>query len=182
MSPSSPPASASGIAELKTRARLGLKALRSGDKSLLQRAAQVSGRQPFEPPEWKLRHVLALVAQSVGFRHWEHARTVLGGDARAGEDMGRFWHGPRCESLLNHWFASHADASAMHAGAGDATLLAYGRQFVVVGAPYLHEIGITERIPDATAQRFDAVREYGSKRWLAWCDARLRAPVETWVR
>ncbi|MDB5897478.1 MAG: hypothetical protein JWP22_3376 [Ramlibacter sp.] len=170
------------IGELKIRARLGLKALRSGDRSLLERAAKVSGRKPPEPAEWKLRHVLALAAQSVGFQHWDHARQVLAGEANAGDDMGKFWHGPGCESLLNHWFASYADAAAMQQGKPRTTVLTYARQFVVVDAPYLQAIGITQRIEDAATQGFDAVREYGSARWLVWCDARMRAPVSTWVR
>jgi hypothetical protein len=170
------------IVELKTRARIALKALRAGDDALVRRAAKVSGTQAYVPTEWQLRHALALVAQAVGFRHWEHARSVLGGEAHAGDDMGRFWHAPACEALLNHWFAHYVEAAAFQQEMRDATLLTYGRQFVVVGADYLREIGVAKPLPQAAAERFDAVRQYGSDRWLQWCEARLRAPADTWVR
>lgn len=169
------------IEELKTRAKIGLKALRAGDRALLERAARVSGRKPFEPEDWQLRHTLALAAQSVGFQHWDHARTVLGGDAPAGGDMGRFWHAPACGALLNDWHARYAQAAAVHRASRGTTLLPYGRQFVVAGPEYVRELGIEARIADAATQGFDAVAEYGSPRWLAWCDARLRAPATSWV-
>jgi hypothetical protein len=170
------------IEELKTRARIGLNAVRAGDRSIVARAASVSGRKPFEPEDWQLRHALALVAQGVGFHHWDHARTVLAGEARPGDDMGRLWHAPGTVTLLNHWYAHYAEATAYHRSAPASALLPYGRQFVVVGADYLREIGVSERIQDAPAQGFDAVAEYGSPRWLAWCEARIRAPLPTWMR
>lgn len=170
------------IVELKTRARIALKALRAGDDALVRRAAMVSGMRPYVPPEWQLRHALALVAQAVGFRHWEHARSVLGGEAHAGDDLGRFWHAPACEALLNHWFAHYPEAAAFQQETPGATLLTHARQFVVVGADYLREIGVAAGLPGAAAERFDAVRQYGSERWLQWCEVRLRAPAATWVR
>jgi hypothetical protein len=170
------------IEELKTRARIGLKAVRAGDRTLIERAAKVSGRKPLEAEEWQLRHTLALAAQSVGFHDWDHARIVLAGEARAGDDMGRFWHAPACEVLLNDWYASYAEAAGHLRSARGMTLFPYRRQFVIVGADYVRELGISDRIADAAAQGFDAVAEYASARWLAWCDARLRAPVSTWVR
>lgn len=170
------------ITELKTRARIALKALRAGDTSLVQRAALASGTRPYVPEEWQLRHALALVAQSVGFRHWEHARSVLGGQARMGDDMGRFWHAPACDAFLNQWFARHAEAVECQRASPGTALLTFGRQFVVVGESYLREIGLAERVPEAAAEPFDAAAQYGSPRWLQWCDARLRAPPSAWGR
>jgi hypothetical protein len=51
-----------------------------------------------------------------------------------------------------------------------------------VGEDYLRELGVAPTLPDAPAERFDAVRQYGSDRWLRWCEARLRAPAATWTR
>ena len=170
------------IVELKTRARIALKALRAGDDALVRRAAQVSGTRAYVPPEWQLRHALALVAQAVGFRHWEHARSVLGGEAHARSAPCRRRHAPACETLLNHWFARYDEAAAFQQETPAATLLTYGRQFVVVGADYLREIGVAQAFPEAAAERFDAVRAYGSDRWLQWCEARLRTPAGTWAR
>ena len=167
------------IVELKTRARLALKALRAGDPALLARAKQASGRPAFVPQEWQLRHALAVVAQCVGFQHWEHARTVLGGDARAGEDMGRFWHAPGCGRLLNHWFARHDEALAFLRTHEGWALLPYARQFVVADGEYLQELRLSPQLADGS---FDAVAEYGSPRWLAWCEARLRTSPAHWMR
>jgi hypothetical protein len=166
--------------ELKTRARLALKALRSGDVTLLARARQASGRPAFVPEEWQLRHALAVVAQCVGFHHWEHARTVLGGDAHPGEDMGRFWHAPGCDRLLNHWFARHDEAAAFQRTESRSALLPYARQFVVAGTEYLQELGLAPQL--VADDGFDAVAEYGSARWLAWSEARLRTPAAHWIR
>ncbi|HEY0822895.1 MAG TPA: hypothetical protein VGD76_03845 [Ramlibacter sp.] len=169
------------IAELKTRARIALKTLRAGDTALVQRASAASGTRAYVPGEWQLRHALALVAQAAGFRHWDHARIVLGGEARAGEDMGRFWHAPACDALLNQWFARYPEAAECLRATPGSTLLTFGRQFVVVGAPYLREIGVVERLPDAANEQFDAVAQYGAPRWLQWCEARLRAPAPAWA-
>src|SRR5438552_124136 len=80
------------LIELKTRARLRLNAA--------------------DDDEVRLRDCLNLVAREVGFAHWEHARTVLGGLAATGEDMGTFWHAPRTGILLNEWFAHREEAQA----------------------------------------------------------------------
>ncbi len=166
------------ITELKTRARLGLKALKAGESGLLQRAQAVSGRAFPAPAEWQLRHALALVAQSVGFRQWDHARRVLGGEASIGDDMGTFWHAPGCDVLLNHWFARYEEAVAVQGASPATTLLPYGRQFIVVRDEYLREL----RLPDDLRGGFDAVAAYGSPQWVAWCCARLRAPAQAWGR
>lgn len=173
------------IGELKTRARLGLHALEAGDQQLLERAAKVSGVRMATPSGWKLRHAFTLVARSVGFRTWEQARVALGGQAKAGDDMGTFWHAPRCNSMLNHWFAHHADAlDCLHQMPGHA-LVPYRRQFIVVNKPYLMELGLGDAVQAAEADKapaLDLVALYGSDTWQALCWARLRAPEPTWVR
>ena len=170
------------ITELKTRARLGLNALHAGDTTLLDRAAQVCGVRMATPPAWKLRHAFTLVARSVGFRSWEQARTVLSGQAQAGDDMGAFWHAPRCSSLLNHWFASYDEAFACWRGMPGHALLPYRRQFVVVGEPYLRELGLTAAMHADEAAGLDMAAHYGDGIWQALCTTRLRAPDSTWIR
>ena len=171
------------IIELKTRARLGLNALNAGDTTLLDRAAQVCGARMATPPAWKLRHAFTLVARSVGFRSWEQARTVLSGQAHAGDDMGTFWHAPRCSSLLNHWFARHDEALACLQTMPGHALLPYRRQFVVVGEPYLRELGFTEASAHADKTGcLDMAAHYGDSIWQSLCTTRLRAPESTWIR
>ena len=83
--PSSPQAL---VAELKVRARLGLKALRAGDTRLLERARLGARHRQNNPAEWRLGHSLTLVARSLGFADWDQARRVLGGHALPGDDLG----------------------------------------------------------------------------------------------
>ena len=163
------------VTELKTRARLGLKAIRAGDLGLLQRAKVGIGRAAAQPPEWKLRHCLTLAANEAGFTTWEQARRVLGGQATAGDDMGAGWHAPRCNGLLSHWFADHARARICLAEMPRSVLLPYRRQFVVVDENYLRELGVPRAVEHWDAADRDLVSAYGGAAWLALCQLRLTA-------
>ncbi len=151
------------LTELKTRARLRLNALRR------------------EQPDLRLRQCLNQVAREVGFAQWEHARRVLSGFATAADDMGSFWHAPRCNSLLSSWFAALAEARiALHAGR-HSVLLPYARQFVVVQGDFIRELGLDPDHPAwADAQR-DLVRAYGGPAWQALAALRLAAPRSTFA-
>lgn len=152
------------LTELKTRARLRLNAARRQATSDL-----------------RLGDCLHQVARDVGFADWEHGRRVLGGEAARGDDMGSFWHAPGCNVLLNHWFASYADARAALAVHGGAFLLPYRRQFVVVREPFIHELGLDPGDPAWTEARRDLVQAYGSAAWLALAARRLRARPATFA-
>ncbi|CAN5408993.1 hypothetical protein BH11PSE9_BH11PSE9_21330 [soil metagenome] len=181
------------VDELKTRARLGLNAIQKGDWGLVERAERASGKPGVpaskQPVEWKLRHCLALAAREVGFGSWDQARRVLSGRATAGDDMGGFWHVPRCNGLLSHWFASYGDAQASLAAASHRALLPYRHQFVVVDDHYLRELGLSiTGAGDGAGERTvtdlssawqdtgrDLVAAYGSTAWAVLCGHRLRA-------
>lgn len=168
------------LVELKTRARLRLNS-RKADAN--DADAQNPDAQS-ERPALRLRDCLNMVSREAGFAHWEQARHVLGGQAVPGDDMGSFWHAPRCQSLLNAWYASHAEACAGLAAAAQArpgvVLLPYRRQFVVADAPYLRELGLDPLDPLWAAVRHDLVRSYGSASWQALAWRRLKAPRETY--
>jgi len=151
------------LVELKTRARLQLKALRP------------------EQPELMLRQCLNQAAVNVGFAHWDQARQVLGGAARPGDDMGSFWHAPACDTLLNAWFARHADAVTALAAKPGSVLLPYRRQFVVAAEPYIRELGLDPRDPAWAAAGHDLVRTYGSEAWSALAWQRLKATRESFA-
>ena len=134
----------------------------------------------------RLRDCLNAVARELGFSGWPQALCVLGGQASNGDDMGAFWHAPRCNGLLSHWFAHHDQArECLSLGVvlgAHRVLLPYGRQFVVVDDHYLRELGL--RVADEAwgqAGR-DLVQAYGSAAWQALCAQRLRAsrtaPIE----
>lgn len=150
--------------ELKTRARLRLNAARAESPSSL-----------------RLRDCLHSVAREVGFAHWEQARRVLGGLAVPGDDMGTFWHAPRCNSLLNPWFAHLADARAAQVALPGNVLLPYKRQFILANAHYLRELGIEADEPAWDTVHRDLVRSYASGPWLALALRRLKAPRSTFA-
>lgn len=146
------------LSELKTRARLQRNAHRG------------------EPAGPSLRHCLDQAARNVGFTHWEQTRCVLGGLAEPGDDMGTFWHAPRCDSLLNEWYADAAQARAALAARAGAVLLPYRRQYIVVGEPFLRELGLDPDHAAWTAARRDLVQAYGSAPWRELAALRLKAP------
>jgi hypothetical protein len=153
------------LEELKTRARIRLN----------------GARRTGEGAELRLRDCLHDAARAVGFSHWEHARRVLGGEAAAGEDMGSFWHAPRCNTLLNHWYADAQAARAAHAK-GNGFLLPYRRQFVLVQDEFIRELALDPRDANWSALGRDLVAGYGSAAWQALCAQRVRAPQETFDR
>ncbi|MDB6002332.1 MAG: hypothetical protein JWP52_4031 [Rhizobacter sp.] len=159
------------ITELKTRARLRLNAMRrvnGNEPAVSEQAVRPS-------PNGRLRDCLNLVARESGFLNWEQARHVLGGAAVRGDDMGTFWHTPRCNGLLNHWFAGYDQAREALAVSDHRVLIPYRRQFIVVDGNYLRELDLD---PDDAAWRLaerDLVGAYGSAAWLALSRQRLMA-------
>ena len=149
------------ITELKTRARLRLNGLRR----------EADGEAAGE----RLRDCLNAVAREIGFLNWQHARSVLAGQAARHDDMGTFWHTRRCDGLLNHWFAHYERAREALAVSEHRVLVPYRKQFIVVDGNYLRELGLS--IDDdawARAQR-DLVQAYGSEAWLGLSERRLAA-------
>jgi hypothetical protein len=153
------------VTELKTRARVRLNGARR--------------EEPAGGADLKLRDCLQQVAREVGFQHWEHARRVLGGLAAPGDDIGTFWHAPRSGILLNEWFARPGEAEAVHQRQPAAYLLPYRRQFMLVQADFVQELGLDPLHPAWQAMGRDLVRGYGSAAWLALAEVRLRAPRGT---
>lgn len=162
--------------ELKTRARLLLNALESVQLQALARAQRISKKRRWPlPDEWQLKHCLNIVAAEAGFAQWDHARMVLGGEARPGDDVGEFW----CESegavFLNHWFADYQLALECLNNEARRYLLPYRRQFVVTSEHYLRHLGLD---PDDAAWDSigrNLVTGYGSEAWQHLSEQRLRA-------
>lgn len=152
--------------ELKTRARLRLNAAKRGEAG---------------PGEIRLRHCLNQVAREVGFVHWEHARAVLGGLAAREDDMGTFWHAPRTGILLNLWLARYEDAHAALKADPRAFLLPYRRQFMVVQADFIEELGMDASHPAWAETAHDLVAAYGGSAWLLLAAQRLKAPRSSFV-
>jgi hypothetical protein len=149
------------LEELKVRARIAL-----------------NGARREGAPEAKLRHFLNDAARQVGFAHWEHARAVLGGEARPGDDFGTFWHVPRSGILLNQWFARYDEARAIHAQDAGGYLLPYKRQFFIVEAPFVEELGVDADDLAWTEVGRDLIAGYGSAAWMKLARQRLNAPLQ----
>jgi hypothetical protein len=151
------------VTELKTRARLRLNALRRDAGNT-------------DAVEVRLRDCLNAVARELGFAHWEHARLVLGGQASPGDDKGTFWHAPRTGIILNEWFADREEARAALRRQPGAFLLPYRRQFMVVQADFVRELGVDPADAAWAAMGHDADQGYGTAAWLALARQRLQAP------
>jgi len=151
------------LIELKTRARLQLNAAR---------AAQ---------PGLRLHDCLNQAARQAGFMHWEHGRRVLGALAVPGDDMGSFWHAPRCNGLLSEWFAHLTQARNALDQDASAVLLPYRRQFVVARGDFIRELGLDPQDAAWRDVQRDLVRSYGTGPWIALAMKRLKAPRETFA-
>lgn len=162
------------IEELKIRARLLRNALAGADPAAVERARAVAKRQRWTmPPAWTLSHCFNIVAVEAGFGQWEHARRVLAGLARIGDDMGTLWYGEKCAALMNRWFASYAEARACLEAEEEAFLLPYARQFIVADAPFIEMLGLPPSSPHWHELGRDLAAGYGKPGWHALVLARL---------
>lgn len=164
------------VDELKTRARLAIGGLRRDDPAMSARLLKLLKKARRRPPStWKLAHTLDLAAVDSGFSDFQHAAHVLGGSAEEGADLGGFWYDSRCGGLLNHWFATHAEARAFCREHPGRVLVPYRRQFVVGDADYVRALGLDPADPAFAAAAHDLVTSYGGPAWYSLCAARLRA-------
>ncbi|MFZ6816475.1 hypothetical protein ACO0K3_18545 [Undibacterium sp. Rencai35W] len=163
--------------ELKTRARILLNALEKQTPAALLKLQQLSkrARRP-QPDTYSLQLCLNLVSIEVGFRSWDHARTVLQGEAKIGDDMGQFWYDDKaCSVFMNAWFVEYDVALAFVQARADRFLLPYGTQFVVVEPPYLAVIGLEVDTPRWRTAGYDLMASYGNTDWQVFVTQRLLA-------
>lgn len=85
------------------------------------------------------------LAKKIGFNHWHHALEALSGKNQI-KDYGKLWHHPKCDALLNIWFANYEEAKDALTENPDKFLLPYKTQFVLVTGEYLSLIGINEAL------------------------------------
>lgn len=121
----------SPMSELKVQAKKFLKDPASQASLLILSKGEVP----------QLKHSQLFIARKYGFNHWDHARVVLTGDAKLGQDQGSFWYKNQCATLLNHWCVSHQEAIEVQQSQG-GTILPYKKQFVVVDKPFLTMVGV----------------------------------------
>ena len=164
------------LREIKTRARLRLNDLTNESPDAIFYARWISRRRRWAwPAKWKLTHVLNIVCTELGFRDWDHARHVLGGQARPEEDMGGLWYDFRCQLLLNNWFASYAEARAFCKDEATRFLFPYGRQVVVGDENFVRMLGLDPQSSLWGDTGRDLFASYGTPTWRALCHQRLTA-------
>ena len=116
-----------------------------------------------------------LAASEAGFQNWEHARIVLGGEAKTGEDMGDFWHGTEVSVFINHWYASYAEAQEQLRVNEAGYLLPYRKPYLVVTSDYLQALGVSAAPEIWNYNGRDLVQGYGSASWLNLAQQRLQS-------
>lgn len=134
----------SAIDELKTRADLALAAAKKGDQRTLARFSRLPTLSSIPAGDLanqlQRKHALWLVARDIGFPTWKQARCVLSGEPGNG-DFGTLLYPGTGVGFLNHWYADYEEARSYletHGG----YLLAYRRQYLVVGATYVDHLGL----------------------------------------
>ncbi len=154
------------IDELKVRAEILHKRITAGDAAARARLRMLVERSKaddaaLEAVAVQRKHCLTVVARETGFFSWEHASRVLRGDA-CEPDFGTFLHDRDTRGTLNAWYVDHAEARAHieeRRRAGEHVfLLAFKRQFMVVGAQYIKALGLDPDDPDWEALGYDWVQ------------------------
>lgn len=151
------------IRELKVRAAILHRRVTASDPSALPRLRLLPefSRHSLSvleerAPRVLRRQCLSIVAREFGFGGWSHARAVIGG--RAGvSNFGTLLYPARCGGFLNLWYRTYDDAALGWRESG-GYLIAYGRQFVVVRAPFIKQLGLDPEDPDWGRIGFDWVR------------------------
>jgi hypothetical protein len=138
------------VQELKIRAQLIHRKVRIGDEIVLKRLHKVPELRKKFPEavpanEVQLKHCLVLVAQEFGFSTWLQANQVLSGQGQP-QDFGTLLYGKSCGGF-NTWFADYQEALDVHHQT-QGYLLAYKRQYFIVGPDFIQDLGLNPKDPD----------------------------------
>ena len=153
------------IEELKTRAEILHKRIAAGDAGARARLRALAELRRADDTAIvaaastvQRKHCLAVVAREAGFTNWEHALSVLRGDA--GErDFGTMLYGERASATLNAWYADYETAHEHLVAARDrgeeVFLLVYKTQFFVAERGFVEGLGLDPADPDWRALGHD---------------------------
>lgn len=142
------------IDELKTQARITLKAF--NEKPISQQLQSWMLKKYYQqiPERWQLKDCLNLVAIWHGFNSWKEVvdaftplermtgekSSELSPKAAQLKDQGEFWMRPGCPSFLNHWFVNLEEAKS-HRRANGGFIVGFKKQFVIVESDYIEVLG-----------------------------------------
>ena len=165
--------------ELKIQAKILLKSVKDNQPSATQRLKrQYQSYQEGSVYQPKLKHCQQVVACEAGFIDWQHAHQILNAcepSHNQPNNMGTFWHAPRCNALLNYWFNDYSEAALFLQEKPETYLFPYNQQFIVATQDYLQAIGLHEL--DQTlwhAVQNNLVASYLSDAWDNIALARLQ--------
>src|SRR5262249_50953992 len=102
------------------------------------------------------RECLAVLARELGFDGWPQAKGVISGTGVA-SNFGTLLYPRQCAGHLNLWYSRYDEAVVGHR-ASSGYLLAYRRDFLVVGRSFIEALGLNPDAPEWTALGFDWVR------------------------
>jgi hypothetical protein len=155
--------------ELKVQAKVMLKEIRSEVNISTKTQRQLKLLKLNMIAEVKLKHCQFLIAKQYGFDSWQHAQQIFSGSALPNEErnMGTLFHSPRCDALINLWFADYESAlEALYVDTKNRWLVPYKKQYIVVNREYLKMVGLDNDFDEHWHNiDHDLVSGYCSESW-----------------
>ena len=130
------------VKELKIKAKLALKNFRENPGT---RPNWASADIVQNASDLTLKTLLGAAAKKAGFSDWHHARHILDGHWRPGEDAGTFWYSPKCMVFLNIWCRDLEEAEQEMAKLPAAVLFPYKKQYVIGDQSFAATLGLEEQ-------------------------------------
>jgi len=157
------------IKELKIQAKKLLKIIKTGEKITTKMQQQLKALNLESIQEIKLKHCQFLVAKKYTFDSWQHALQVLSGNeiGNTSINLGTIFHSPRCDALINLWFANYPEAqTALAFDKNNRWLIPYKQQYIVVNKEYLKMVGIDNAFEEQwRCIGHDLIKGYNSESW-----------------
>lgn len=136
------------VDSLKHYARILHRRVRQGDAQAVRTLRSLRELSDIDTAELRelvqRKHCFTATALQCGFQSWQHALTVLEGQA---DDFGTMLYPSTCHGHYNIWSAQYDEARTIRAEHG-GYLLAYRRQFLIVDRHFIESLGLDPDDPD----------------------------------
>lgn len=120
------------------------------------------------------------IAKQLGFANFSQARKLFSGQVNKAmaTDFGTLFYPSDASRFTNLWFSHYAEAKAVCA-AGNAYLLPYKTQFLLVEIPFLQHLGLEQQeIDQLDSVNRDLVHAYPSQLWDRIAQQSIRKGIE----
>lgn len=155
--------------EIKTQAKIKLKAIKSGKQLIKQPKRSPVGIKLPDRQEIQLKHCLIYIAQELGFKNWHHAQHILSGsNNQISLGMGKFFYPKGASYFINEWFSDYQEAKQVLDALETSTawLLPYNNQFIIVKSNYIDIFKLDNQTSLLwTTVRYDMVASYNTLAW-----------------